>query len=126
MEYTSQPAVSLVSFPIGRTVIATQIKSRSVIFRALKGMKPKPPIRRAFDRHIVRTPKGIVVTDVRVKMQMLPHQVEFDELLAAAREEVDLALKEEGKEKTDDYEIGVRAIAERMARRLRKKGVKVT
>jgi len=125
MEHTNQPVVSLVSFPIGRTVIATRVKSQSLIFRAPKGTKP-PPIRRAFDRHIVRTPKGIVVTDVCVKTQILPRQVEFTILLAAAREEVDLALKEEGKEKTDGYEIGVWAIAERMARRLRKKGVKVT
>jgi len=124
MEHTSQTAVSLVSFPIGRMVIATEVKSRALIFRPPKGTKPKP-IHRAFDRHIVRTPKGVVVMDVCVKAQIFPLQVEFATLLAAAREEVDLALKEEGKEKTDGYEIGVQAIAERMARRLRKKGVHV-
>lgn len=124
MERTSQTAVSLVSFPIGRMVIATKVKSQALIFRSPKGTKLKP-IRRAFDRHIVRTPKGIVVMDVCVKAQIFPLQMEFATLLASAREEVDLALKEEGKEKTDDYEIGVRAIAERIARRLRMRGVHV-
>lgn len=124
MERTSQTATSLVSFPIGRMVIATEVKSRALIFKPPKGLKPKP-IRRAFDRHIVRTPKGVVVMDVCVKAQIFPLQVKFVDLVATAREEVDIALKEEGKEKTAGYEDGVRMIAERMARRLRKKGVKV-
>lgn len=124
MERTSQVAASLVSFPIGRMVIATEVKSRALIFKAPKGAKPKP-IKKAFDRHIVRTPKGVVVMDVRVKAQAFPLQVKYAELLAAAREEVDIALKEEGKEKTDGYEIGVKALADRMARRLCKMGVQV-
>jgi len=63
--------------------------------------------------------------DVRVKAEIFPLQVKFFDLLEHARTVVDNALKEEGKEKTDGYEDGIRMVAELIARRLSRRGVRI-
>lgn len=123
-DHRGRATEGLVACPLGDLVVATKVTSRSLIFKTPPGTNP-PTIRKTFDRHIVRTDHGVVVTDVRMKTMALPRVVPFSEILDTAREEVDAVLKEEGKEKTDSYEEGVRMLAERLAWKLCKRGVKI-
>ncbi len=127
MNHRGKAVTNVVSQPMGDYVIGVQVSSRPVILPKIDDFPVKPPrIPRCFDRHIIRTDQGVVIVEVMARVKVLPLTVPFSQLVDAAREELDVALKEEGKQPADkDYTEGLHAIANRMAWKLRKQGVQV-
>lgn len=127
MEYRGKAVTNVVSQPMGDHIIGVQVSSRPVILPKIDDFPVKPPrISRCFDRHVIRTDQGVVIVEVTARVKVLPLSVPFSQLMDAAREELDIALKEENKQpEAQAYTEGLYALANRMAWKLRKQGVKV-
>lgn len=127
MEHRGKAVMNVVSQPMGDHIIGVQVSSRPVILPKIDNLPVKPPrIPRCFDRHVIRTNQGVVIVEVLARVKVLPLTVPFSELVDAAREELNVALKEEGVQlPAKTYTEGLYALANRMAWKLRKQGVQV-
>jgi len=125
MEHRGKAVTNVVSQPVGNHVIGVKIASRPVILPKLESIEP-PVIPRCFDRHVIRTSTCVVIVEVAARVKVMPLSVPFSAIVETAREELDAALKEDGSQPSaEDYKIGLRVIANRMAWKLRKQGIVV-
>lgn len=113
----------MVAQPVDDYVVGVEIKSRPWILPRVETPDGPPEIPRCCDRHIIRTENHVVVVEVTTKVTVYSRFVTMDELRECGRE----AIAEHAPETQASigYETGVEAFAQRLARKLKKRGVTV-
>ena len=121
MEHRGRSVTNVVAHPVDNHVIGVKVSSYPVILPKIEDGPVEPPeIPRCFDRHIIRTGEQVIVVEVMARVKVYPRTVPYSDVLETARSELDVALQE-----GENYDEGLNALADRIAWRLQKQGVKV-
>jgi len=123
LDHRGSPVHNMVAQPVDDYVIGVQVSSRPWILPRVETPSGPPEIPQCHDRHIVRTREHVVAVDVTTRVTVYPRSMTMDEVRASVRET--LAEEEPESLLRDGCEVGLEAMAHRLACGLQEQGVEI-
>jgi len=123
LDHRGKSVTGIVSEPIDDFVVGVEVKSKPWILPLVDTPSGPPKVSRCRDRHIIRTAEHVVVVDVVAKVHVHPRLVTMNQVLQSVRETMDEEAPDA--KHLDGYKTGIEALAKRLVRRLRRRGVTI-
>ena len=127
MDYQGSTVRDVVAFSVDDHVVSVHVASCPHILPRIEGGKVAPPcIPECQYQHIIRTPDSVVIVEVEVRMAAYPRTLLSSQIEAVARDALLEILEKDNVVPTPvAYANGLRALTQRITRKMQQRGVEI-